>query len=80
MKEKCGCCNYNGYLKVYSNISNIRNCMGTTCKNSNYCNTCYNCNCHSFPGHFMSVNRLKCKNSCITLNYSFDILKFKCYK
>ena len=76
MTEKCGCCNNS---KKYSNVCKNRGCKGTICKNCNYCNICYNCNCHRFPGHFMLVQRLECKNSCTTLDYSFHIGKLKCH-
>lgn len=79
MTKKCGCCNNKAKLintpHQYSNVCTVRDCYGKVCSNCNYCNICYNCNCHKFPGHFMSVERLKCKNSCLVLNYSFTIKK-----
>lgn len=77
--KNCGCCNTKSRTMHHSNHYSVpcnkRDCRGRVCKNCNYCNTCYNCNCHSFPGHFMSVERLTCNNTCLVMNYSFNIKK-----
>ena len=74
--KKCSSCN--NYLSIkndslnstrYYNHSN----NSINCKKYKNCNICYNCNCHKYPGHFMSVQRLNCKNNLINLNVTFNI-------
>lgn len=34
------------------------------------CTDCFNCLCHDYQGHFMSVKKIACENNNIYLNYS----------
>lgn len=69
-KSSCGCCNNR---KQISRPCNRRNCSGQKCYDCDYCNTCLNCRCHDYPGHFMSVKKFACRNSCKRINYTFEI-------
>lgn len=68
--SSCGCCIKR---KEISRPCGIRDCRGRACGDCNYCNTCLNCRCHKYPGHFMSVNKFDCRNSCKLINYSFKL-------